>query len=91
MDREPVDRLKTSLKWAEKASNELIIMLCEFHMARAQRNAHPKSRKIRKATFEHSDTNCWGCICIKRESWSKTNATFNWLTRVRSRRDHGTG
>ncbi len=40
-------------------------------MARAQSNARPESREIRKATFERSDTNCWGCISIKRESWSK--------------------
>ncbi len=45
--------MKTSLKWEEKASKELIIVVCEFQMARAQSNARPVSKEIRKATLAH--------------------------------------
>ncbi len=45
MESEPVDMPKTSLKWEEKASKELIIVVCEFQMARAQSNARPVSRE----------------------------------------------
>ncbi len=31
-------------------------------------NARPESREISKATFDHLETNLWGCISIKRES-----------------------
>ncbi len=59
-----MDRPKTSLKWEEKASKELIIVVCEFQMARTQSNARPVSREIRKATLAHSLENVWDCSSI---------------------------
>ncbi len=59
-----MDRLKTSLKWEEKASKELIIVVCEFQMARAQSKALPVRREIRKATLDRSLENFWDCISM---------------------------
>ncbi len=64
MESEPVDRPKTSLKWEEKASKELIIVVCEFQMARAQSNARPISREIRKTTLTRFLENFWDCISM---------------------------
>ncbi len=51
MESEPVDRPKTSLKWEEKASKELIIVVWVFQMARALSNTRPVSREIKKAAL----------------------------------------
>ncbi len=64
MESELVDRPNTSLKWEDKASKELIIVVCEFQMARAQSNVGPVSREIKKATSARSLENVWDCILV---------------------------
>ncbi len=59
-----MDRPKTSLKWEEKASKELIMVVCEIQMAHAKSNACPVSREIRKATLARLLENFWDCISM---------------------------